>query len=373
MKINNNPSILFFGSNNGSIMTSWPKYHINDELELHKCRIYDINLTEYSNIDEANKHLLEFIGRNQVDLFVTSFNEKTLQINTLNTIKNMGVKTLLFCPDNLVIPYVHKNIAKYFDLVWLTSIETKYYFDKHGANTIYMPYAANPYMKYEIKSNTEGVCFIGTPYGSRANIINELTNNDINVYCTCKTNTGISNNGGNKNSLINKLCNIFQHVRFTQGRKLIIGSLINRYIYKTKLNDNKFLHNIQTVEITRLYEKYSFYSLCFSSTTAGHTGVLREPLLICNLRSFEIPMSGGVLFAQYNPELDSYFKDGVEAIYYYNKKDMIEKAKYYLDPIHRDELLKIKHNARKKAEKYHSWWVRYKKIFDLLSIEYIDN
>jgi hypothetical protein len=87
----------------------------------------------------------------------------------------------LICWDNLELPYKQKGLAKAVDLVWLTSIETKYLFDNWGCNTIFQTYAANPNVYYpNWEKNKNEVCFIGSPYGSRTNKMNDLIDGGIN-------------------------------------------------------------------------------------------------------------------------------------------------------------------------------------------------
>lgn len=366
-----NPSILIYTHKQKTIIGSWMQNQFYDELKSHNVSIYEFDFGKYHDIIDANNQLLKFVEKKEIDLFMTSFDDETLFVSTLVEIKKKGIKTMLFCTINYTLPYRYKKTAKFFDLIWVTANETKRYFSKLNSNTIFMPFAANPNINYKIKYKTKGICFIGTPYGCRVNDFNILTNNGIDVYCTYLTN---STNGTKekKPSLFSKLENIIQHMIYKHGRKLIFSSIINKYILRTNLDINSNLNLIDSVDNSDIYDVYSNYSLCFSSTTAGHTGILKKPLYICNLRCFEIPMSGGIIFAQYNPELDSYFKNGVEAVYYHNKKDMLKKAKYYLDINNRDELVKIKYSARKKAEQYHTWWIRFKTIFDNLSIDYTD-
>lgn len=60
-------------------------------------------------------------------------------------------------------------------------------------------------------------------------------------------------------------------------------------------------------------------------------------------RCFEIPAIGGALFSEYSADLASLYKDGVEAVFFKNKNELLDKVKYYLS--HPKELAEIKKNG----------------------------
>lgn len=48
-------------------------------------------------------------------------------------------------------------------------------------------------------------------------------------------------------------------------------------------------------------------------------------------RCFEIPAAGSLMLSEYTQDLDSLFKQGVEADYFCSKEELLDKVKYYLD------------------------------------------
>lgn len=362
-------NILFYYADYGTAMYEWCRVHIIDELEHHDCKVKTLNPVEYSSLDEANDALKKEISKKKYDLFITPHNENILYIDSLNQIKKNGIPTLLMCCDNLVVPFVHFKIAPLFDLVWLTSIETQYMFDKIGCNSIFLPYAANPLLKRSEEA-VAGIGFVGTPYGSRANTINRLTAAGIPVYCHSKKNgTGKEIRPLNKDTMTKgKIIRSF--MSFPQGRKIIQGAIANKLHKESKIIENAFFHLQLSVNPSDLYMMYPKYSLALSSTAARNTGVLKKPLNIINLRAFEIPMSGGVQFCQYSDEIASYFEDGKEIILFNNFDDMVDKARYYLKPENKPIRDSIRKAARYKAENNHTWWHRFVKVFDQLGIPY---
>lgn len=352
-------------------MFQWQKFHIFNELATHSINVELFNPLDFNSVQEANDNLIRRINKGGIDLFMTTSTEKDLYIDTLEDIKRKGLPTLLICFDNLTVPFNHKWIAPHFDLVWLTSIETKYLFDKWGVNSIFLPYAANPNIfQPSFNEDIERVLFIGTPYGSRCKMLNSLLDADIPVTLHAKS-ADIAKNIIPSGSKIDLAREIFRMLSFPIGRKLAYASLKNKFTKESMLHE-KSINLIQNppVDVKSMMGLYNDYALSLSSVTNRHTGVLSKPVLIVNLRSFEIPAAGGLLFCQYNPELDGYFNDGKEAVYYHNEVDMIDKARFYLKNTNKGLRRQIKESAQYKAENEHTWYKRFSRIFDKLDIRY---
>lgn len=346
----------------------WQQYHIVNELSHYGIVVEQFNPLDFSSNEEANEKLLNRIKRNDIDFFMTPHNEEKLFFSTLDIINSKSIPSLLICFDNLVVPYSHKRIASRFELVWLTSVETQPLFESWGANTIFLPYAANPFV-FKPSNNLDNgkVCFIGTPYGSRINTVNALTKNSIKIdlYSGLKNSIQISKFASSKRVYMKPFFNL---IRFECGRTIIKGA-IKQSMKKHALFDGGFINFRPPVPLDDIASLYSDYSLSVSSTTARNTGVLANPLPIVNLRSFEIPMSGGLQICQYNDELAGYFEEGKELIFYRSDEDFVDKVRFYLDDSRKQLRREMKINARERAIREHSWKCRFDKIFSKLSIE----
>lgn len=348
-------------------MSEWVLLHIVSELNAHGCEVEIINPVDFESVDAANEFVIKRISDNKYDLFFTPHDEKILYYETLMRIKEKSIPTMLICFDNLTVPFRHFIIAPHFDLVWLTSKETKYMFDKRGCKTVFLPYAANPSLKRE-KESILGVGFLGTPYGSRANMINELTEHEINVYCHCKRSDKVISAPRLKEDTLKRSTVIKEFLSFPQGRKVIEGAIVNKMKRKSVLTENDYLHLESTVSSDQLYTAYSRYALALSSTSARNTGVLKKPLDVVNLRAFEIPMSGGIQFCRYSDEIATYFQDGVDIVLFKDEEEMVDKARYYLKDENRELRDRIRLAARQNAEKNHTWWCRFSVVFEQLGI-----
>lgn len=353
-------------SASSSMMGQWQIYHIVSELRDNGMDVCVFNFNAYESLDMANDALLMLAKKRRPDLITCPYNERVLYIETLNELSKCGIATLLICFDNLVEPYVHKRVAKHYSLAWLTSRETEKYFKNRGAATVFLPYAANPSLCMPSYSNNiNRICFIGTPYGARKIMLNQITDNHIPLDIYYDEKSGNVPRAPSRRRIIGSSV---KKLMYSPGRRLVLGSL------QYKLSRDKSEHNSETlsrypsVAVHAQGKIYSNYSLSLASTCARNTIVMKKPVPIVNLRSFEIPMCGGVQFCMYNRELSAYFEEGKEIVFYRSRDELREKAVYYLNEKRCAEIGAMKRNARLRAENAHTWMHRFQKAFDVLGL-----
>ena len=207
-------------------------------------------------------------------------------------------------------------------------------------------------------------------------MINTLTSNGVDVDAYCMPNPDRTTVDKKESKIVSKILTpgrlktYYYDLKFKEGRKVLWGSVVNRFRGNTKLEDNAHLHKHYFVKPSEISALYSKYVLCVSSTSTNHTDALKNPLKIVNLRAFEVPMSGGINICKYNPELANYFEEGKEIIFYHTNGELVDKAKYYTQKAGDSEIYTMKRAARKRAENEHTWWNRFCVAFDLLGISY---
>lgn len=365
--------ILYYFPNYDTPMFQWQKKHIFDEMATHGCFFDIINPFEYPDIDEANEAIIRRIQQGYYSIFMSSYSTDYLYLDTLEKIKKMGVKTLCFCPDNLTVPFNQEKIAKYYDLVWLTSKETEYLFRRWGAKTIFLPYAANPNL-FKTKDITDDIgrlAFIGTPHGSRVEQINMFLQHNIPMTLySRKVDTSNIQFRASPKEYFKSICN---YLKYPIGRKLLQGIIVDKLGRHAITLTDPNLEMKNPVSLDELGEINSLYSLVLSFTEANSTGVLKKPVDIVNLRNFEIPMSGGIQFCRYTDEIASYFEPDKEIVLYTDRDDAIEKAKYYLSESQRELRMSIRRAARARAEREHTWYHRFKRVFQELDIAEVED
>lgn len=356
--------ITYFFEQKESAMFQWQTTHIVDELAHHGITVDIVNPLNFKKLEDAHTELINRIKETNPSLFLTCHNEKLVPGSLIQEIKRMGIPTALICFDNLLIPFEHKNVCSEYDIVWLTSYETEYLFKRWNANTVFLPYAANPYaFIYRELEEINRAVFIGTPYGSRANLINDLTSAEIPVTLYGKQSVN------KKKHILTKglKTTLVEDLQFDIGRRLLLAAFKQRLSSAAVLNQN-------ATSLERrgfaddMAEVYASYALSISSTSARNTGILKRPVEVINLRSFEIPMCGGIQFCKFNKELSTYFEEDKEIIFYKSYDEMIEKAKFFTSEKSLNQRRNIRIAARKKAENEHTWFIRFSKLFEILGI-----
>jgi spore maturation protein CgeB len=366
-------NILVFFPEENSFMGQWQKHHIFDELRRHNHNIHLFNPLSFGSFDQANNELLKFLKNSPVkfDLFINSLGSHELFPETVTEIGKTGIKTLLICFDNLHAPFMHKASAKYFDLVWLTSNETAWMFKKWGCNTVFMPYAANPYIfspKYE--NEIPAVGFIGMPYGTRINKINTLLRSGIKCIVYSKSLLEWDEGRRLKSEYIDLIRSGMNLLRFDIGRKVISGAVRQKLFNSSEiaLIDTPDLEKKGSVSFEEMNYLYSNHAVSLGITELRNTYVLRKPVHKLHLRTFEIPMCGGLQLSSFTDELAAYFEEDKEIIFYRSDDEMISKTAFYMKPENKTLREKMKLSARRRAERDHSWIKRFEIVFSLLSV-----
>jgi len=359
--------ILYYFKENATYMYQWQRLQIFDNLSQRGREIKVFNPLYYSSCDAAETALLQEVKANRYDLFMTPHNERDISVDVLQQINSIGIPTLLICFDNLLIPYEHKKIAQYFSLVWLTSLETEYLFRSWHANTVFLPYASNPYyFSFAKETNAVNRCvFLGTVYGSRAQTINRFLQCGADVTLFTASGHPLPSDYGDGAKLVH---NIWNYVRTPIGRKVIWAAVKQKTRPIKLLFDSPHLEICDPIPFSQMSAVYANYALSISSSSARNTGLLRHPVHVINLRSFEIPMCGGLQITEFNPELASYFDEDKEIVFYRSLEELKEKAKFYCSEKNSALRIKMKAAARRRAENEHTWNARFDRIFEILGI-----
>lgn len=353
-------------------MSLWQRVHILDELGRHGVEFIEFNPKDYRTEDERAVALFKLINLNKIDLFFTVYSSQYVSKAILSHLKKMGIPSLLFCPDNLLVPFEHLSIAPYFDLVWLTAGETEYLFKGVKSQTIFLPYAANPHIYRGIVGEPiNRALFVGNAYGSRANMINALTANqiDTDLYSGELVSGVKRNHVPHLKYKIHQTKILLDMMRFSIGKKILLGALKQKILGTGGIKDSPYIHRYPGLSFDDMYRAYARYSLSLTSTAARNTGVLRNPVNVINLRSFEVPMAGGVQFCAYSKELANYFEEDREIIFYRTEDEMIDKARFYTSENAAKDITTIRDNARNRALRDHSWGNRFNEVFSILGLK----
>jgi spore maturation protein CgeB len=207
--------------------------------------------------------------------------------------------------------------------------------------------------------------FIGTPHGSRIKQLNILLSNKIPVTIYSDKVSGY--NFSNIRKALFPLDEILQHLTFKSGRKILLGKILSMF-YNDKLLKNEYLEIFPSVKASEMACLYRKYRLSWSSVYARNTGYLKSPLITINVRSFEIPISGGLQFVAHNSELKKYFSDGHDIVFY-DSENFVDTARHYLFELSENKIIEMKNSAMKNSLDNHTWGNRFNKIFDILRLK----
>lgn len=356
--------LFFFPSNNKE--NEWQYHHFINELQYIGIDFELFNPIIYGEYFESELLNIIKLKRKEYSIFMTASYDGAISINTLLEIKKIGLPSVLICYDNLSIPFVHKITCKYYDVVWLTSIETEYLFKKWGAKTVFIPYAANPHIYKPMwgqvyKKNTVG--FIGSMYGNRPNILNKISLNKINTEVYTDLEKSIQNNQiPIKKYLKNIDHSLFYFknlIRFPIGRKCIKGTFYKNFKNKDyfRLIRNEYLNIYPRVSFEEMIKLYSNFTITLNIIDLLDTFTLSKPITKVHLRIFEVPMCGGLQITRRSEEIQLYFEENKEILLYNSDEELIDKCKYYIG---KDNIINtMKSNAYLRSIKEHTWENRF--------------
>lgn len=351
-------------------MTEWQRVQIFDEMVHYDVHFEIFNPLSYQSYQLANEALIRRLKTDKsIDLFMNCASSDMLFEETMRELKTIAVPKLLICFDNLHAPFMHKSIAQYFDKVWLTSKETEPLFKQWGCNTIFQPYAANPYLYVDRYNRpVDRVAFVGTPYGTRSTIINDLLSGNVPCDVYFKRQRGDDGVAHSAKPFLERLQSLTRMLRFPIGRKVLYSKIVAK-VYGTQLNsDNPFFYAKSSLSFEEMNSTYSNYGLSLNIIDLLTTAVLKKPIHKLHLRTFEIPMSAGLELVASNEELKSYFTDD-EMVFYSNSDEMVDKARFYLQSSNESLCRQMKIKARKHAEREHCWKCRFDVVFKSMNLK----
>lgn len=318
-----------------------------------------------------------------IDLFFSVSWDNSLTPETVKEISRLGIPTVSFSTDDLSHPFRVEKVTSAFDLCWSSARESNGILRGYGAKeVISMPFAANPYWYHPVSvPEQDCICFIGTAYGARARGIATMAQAGVPVHVHGASPMEVY--GKNKgNPITRAMTNLndaserfFKGMAVPGGRKCIKSAflrsaqeLISRPPEKDPTKGS--VTYLGGAGFEEMAEIFSQSALSFGSIEVASTFVLKDPLMFIRVREFEVAMSGGVHLVNRFAELEEYFEDGVEMLYYDSFEELIDKARFYLDPARKSTRQKIREAAAKRALGEHTWTHRFEKVGERLGLSF---
>ncbi|MGB9772135.1 MAG: CgeB family protein [Candidatus Kapaibacteriota bacterium] len=191
------------------------------------------------------------------------------------------------------------------------------------------------------------VTFVGQKHSNRASYVNFLQSKGIDIKCFGR---------GWKNGRVSfdEMLNIFRTSKINLNFSNSSGSLR--------------LRNLATLFFTRRIDMklrlYPFWMFYFNAQALFNRFTRRQ----IKGRVFEIPGSGGFLLTQNADNLSDYFLDGKEIAIFENKRDLLEKVKFYLEK--EDFRKEVAYNGYLRAIREHTYEARFKDIFKKIGLTF---
>jgi len=299
---------------------------------------------------KTSEQLLEQVARahaeRPLDLFFSYFYSANVLPETIREISRMGIPTVnWYCNGSYQMDLV-EDIAPAFDYCL---VPEKFRLDDYrrlGARPIYCQEAAHPgvYQPHDLPRDYD-VTFVGQAYGTRIGFISSLIQHDIP--------TRVWGPGWLEQS------SNYPQWRRTAGqlkRRLLgqpepeIIEHVPRQYCGPPLSDD---------DLVKMYSR-SKISLGFSSVAR----IAEDPsaqIRQVRLRDFEATMSGAFYLVEQFDELEEFFTPDREIVTFRDHRELVEKAKYYLQ--HDAEREKIRQAGMTRARAEHTWHERFKMVF----------
>jgi len=367
------------------------QYHIVDELTRAGHDVITIDPpAELGRVDTPDVYgqvavdrVKAFREEGGCDLFFSGAIDSTLAPDAVREISAMGVPTVNLNFDDMSHPYRVRGLMPAYDLVWTTDRTNMPIIEGYGVKRlIHLPFAANPYFFKPAKADTDrAVYFIGTCYGARFRSVCTLAQADVPTKVLGQSPFAFYDKGKAPAPLAAALSSkekgwqrAIESLKYPTGRACVWAALVRsvqgkmRYVPESQPDKGPITFG-PGPSFEALPEVYGAAALSLGSIELASTFVLPKPVMFIRLREFEVPMCGGVHFVNDDEELRSYFEPEREMLFYDGPEEMVDKAKYYLDPA-RDSLRDaVRIAGRKRAEQDHSWSARFDTVFRELGLK----
>ncbi len=367
-------------------------YHIIDELTKEGHEVIRVDpalelgpgrsVDEYSEV--ALRQMKELHRDKGIHLFFASAVDYTLSGEAIDEIRRMGIPTVNMNWDDLSHPYRVSEVTRHFDLVWTTVRENAHVIKSYGAKKLMvMPFAANPHFFKPLDVEEQRVVgFVGSCYGARARNLCTLAQSEVpvevygqspnDVYAKVETNNPIARAMASRRDGWTRLK---RSLSFKSGRQCVTAALKRSLMEPMSSFPEKNPHAGSITyskgpSFEDMVRRLNEFALSLGSIELASTYVFKDPLLFIRIREFEAPMCGAVHLVNRMPELEEYFEEDKEMLFFDSPEEMVDKARFYLDPRQDVARQAIRVQARRRAEADHGWINRFRALGDELGLAF---
>lgn len=363
--------LLCMGSAAGPIpnSSSWRDNIINSlrslGYQVHLIQFDKYLENKHSLSDERKKQMLsshildEYEKHKPFDYFLGFLTDALVSPDLYKELKNK-VFTINWTCNAHQFELLHKINAPYINLNTYISHDHKELYDLVGANSHWMPMAANHSLyKNNLKKDID-ISFVGSAYGRRPYYIWRLLQSDIDLR--------LFGPGWKFNNNLSNFLRLYiaPIIYLYSQNEMRLNNLdkTQRAIITKKINELCDVGGIPNDEEYFSILGRSSISLNFPESRTNNDFMNPKVVLGCNFRDFEIPHSGSMLLTQNSDELEHFFEIDKEVIAFNNEYEMIDKARYYSSNL--KQARKIAEAGMKRAKNQHTWENRFTTLFEYL-------
>ena len=383
--------ILHFCAHAGGFTYDWHHHHMIHELRAAGHEVIYLNPVSvightadpaaYSQVlaDEVKR----ILRNGSLDLFFATATDWMLEPAAVMDVKRQGIPTVNLSCEDYAEPFRVRHIASSFDVLWSTVRENTELLRGYGANVVAMPFAANPHIFRPVEVPEEAVVgFIGTLYGARPRNLSRLVQAGLPVAVYGKPPWEQYGSRDIRAPVVRAFQDLgaaWTRLRLSlsceSGRACVAGALKRSAIelFGRPVETRGYLRSISY----RTEPGFEDIARCISGFGVNlgdielrSTYVLREPLLFIRLREFEAPMCGGVHLVNRKPELQEYFQEDKEMLFFGNLEEMVDKARFILAPERESVRRSIRQRARARALAEHTWLHRFRRLGEILGLAF---
>jgi spore maturation protein CgeB len=356
------------------IVHDWGKdynFHGTDWMEVQRTRL--------------NQDLLQLVQREHkkapIDLLITYYWGRHTDGKVIDAIRDLGIRCVNFGCNNLHQFHIVKPLIGHYDYHWVTERDAVKMFTDAGGAAVRVQQGANPKHYFPVKVERKyDMTFTGSCYGDRIDIFSKIARAglDFHVFGFRWRDKRSFHRVIGEQLVPWRVFHKYQGVGLENGKEELTRQCLETEHLVRRLGGlgyerfpgmvpafSPLLHpSIPFQDMVRLFSE-SKISMGFSA--CGSPSDMRKGRLVqVKLRDFEAPMSGALLFTEYQEELKEFFEIGKEIVCYHDGEDLIEKAKHFLSEPEEAERIRVA--ARARSLRDHTWKKRFEELFTKLKL-----
>jgi spore maturation protein CgeB len=273
-----------------------------------------------------------------LDLFFSYFYAAHCRPEVIREIRALGVATMNWYCNASYQFHLVRDLAPAHDWCLVPERDRLDDYRAAGARPIYVQEAANPTVYHPVDAPRRyDLTFCGSCYGDRPDLATAVADADLDLR--------IFGPGWEAWAARTRV----DEARLASRAKRLFRAPPRRPAVGPALSDD---------EMIRLYSE-SQVSLGFSS--CGETHRTKQRILQVRLRDFEAPMCGAFYLVEYMRELADFFEEDKEMVFYRDRRELVDKARFYL--ANDDARTRIAQAGRRRALAEHTWQHRFRAAF----------